>query len=195
MLSTAARNQLLDTLTGLYCSVHTAYSSTGANEVSGGSPAYARKAATFAAASAAARASSNSPIFDIPASTTVRYIGLWTAVTGGTFLGMTANGGAEKEFGMDTTANTLRSPAHGWSADQKVVFLGTSAPGGLTVGTVYYVRSPATDTFQVSASAGGGAITLSTAPSTDCVVSAIVEETFSAQGFLTVSSQSIALTA
>lgn len=191
-LSTAARNQLLDTLTGLYASLHTAYSTTGANEVTGGTPAYARKSATFAAAASGARASSNTPVFDVPA-TTVRFIGLWSAVTAGTFLGMTANGGTEVEFAVDLTAETVKVVAHGWAADQKIVFANGTAPGGLTAGTVYFVRNPTTDTFQVGATAGGAAINLTAEASSDCVVSAIVEETFAAQGTLTVSSSSINL--
>lgn len=182
----------MDTLTGLYASLHTAYSTTGANEVTGGSPAYARKSATFGAAASGARASSNTPVFDVPA-TTVRFIGLWSAVTAGTFLGMTANGGTEVEFGVDLTADTVKVVGHGWSADQKIVFVGGTAPGGLTAGTVYFVRSPTTDTFQVGATAGGAAINLTAEATSDCVVSAIVEEVFAAQGTFTVSSQSINL--
>lgn len=39
------------------------------------------------------------------------------------------------------------------------VSAGGTLPTGLTVGTVYYVVSPSTDTFSVSATKGGGAIT------------------------------------
>ncbi len=52
-----------------------------ANEVSGGS--YARQAITFAAASAGSVASSDSQSVPIPASTTVSYFGLCSAVSGG----------------------------------------------------------------------------------------------------------------
>lgn len=72
---------------GLYLSLHSAApSTTGLNEISGGSPAYARKAASWASASAGAVAISGSLAFDVPAST-VAYVGVWTAVSGGTFRG------------------------------------------------------------------------------------------------------------
>lgn len=41
-------------------SLHSAYSSSGANELTGGSPAYARKALTWAAASGRSKATSSS---------------------------------------------------------------------------------------------------------------------------------------
>lgn len=68
-----------------YMSLHTADpGSTGASEVTGGSPAYARKAITWGAA--ANGAISGSVTFDVPASTTVTYAGLWSAATAGTFV-------------------------------------------------------------------------------------------------------------
>ena len=71
-----------------HASLHTAApGDTGANEVSGGSPAYARKAISFNAAAAGAIDSSTVPVFDVPASTTITYVGFWSALTAGTFLG------------------------------------------------------------------------------------------------------------
>lgn len=71
-----------------YLSLHTdAVGSGSGNEVSGGSPAYTREAATWAAASGGSVALSNTPVFDIPASTTVARVGFWSAVTAGTFYG------------------------------------------------------------------------------------------------------------
>lgn len=73
-----------------YASLHTADpSTTGANEVTGGSPAYARKAINFGAASAGSMASSSTPVFDVPA-TTVAYVGFWDASTSGNFIGSAA---------------------------------------------------------------------------------------------------------
>ena len=74
-----------------YASLHTADpSTTGANEVTGGSPAYARKAVNFNAASAGSMGSSNAPVFDVPAGTTVAYVGYWDASTSGNFIGAAA---------------------------------------------------------------------------------------------------------
>jgi len=70
-----------------HLSLHTdAVGGGSANEVSGGSPAYTREAAAWAAAAAGAVALSNTPVFDVPA-VTVRRVGLWSAVSGGTFYG------------------------------------------------------------------------------------------------------------
>lgn len=193
--TTAARNAMLGGFTGTHLSAHTAYSSTGTNEVTGGTPAYARKSVTYAAAASEARTASNTPTFDIPASTTVRWIGMWDAVTAGNFLGMIANGGTEQEFSVDLTAETVKVPAHGFAANQKIAFSGDTVPGGLTEGTVYFAVTITTDTFQVSATSGGGAINLTSEPGRKCVVAAIVEETFGAQGTLAVSPHSIRLDA
>src|SRR5687767_1608272 len=81
---------MLDHLAGLavYASLHTADpSTTGANEVTGGSPAYARKAITWNAASGGALDNNANPVFDVPAATTVTHAGLWSAVSAGTFYG------------------------------------------------------------------------------------------------------------
>lgn len=193
--STAARNAMLGGFTGTHLSAHTAYSSTGANEVTGGTPAYARKAVTYAAAASEARTASNTPTFDIPAATTVRWIGMWDALTAGNFLGMIANGGTEQEFSVDITADTVKVPAHGFAANQKIAIYGDTVPAGLTEGTVYFAVTITTDTFQVSATSGGAAINLTGEPGRKCVVAAIVEETFGAQGTLAVSPHSIRLDA
>jgi hypothetical protein len=86
----AGANRMLDGLTGGvgYVSLHTADpGSTGTSEVTGGSPAYARKAITWTAASASATSNSAQIVFDVPTSTTIRYLGYWSASTSGTFYG------------------------------------------------------------------------------------------------------------
>ena len=53
---------------------------TGANEISGGSPAYARKTVTLTAASGGVKThSSGSQTFDVPAGATVAYVGVWVS--------------------------------------------------------------------------------------------------------------------
>ena len=72
----------------VYASLHTASpGSTGTNEVTGGTPAYARKALTWDSADAGSMALTNTPTFDVPAATTVSHLGLWSAVTAGTYYG------------------------------------------------------------------------------------------------------------
>lgn len=83
----AADNLMLDALAAAagFVSLHTADpGTTGASEITGGSPAYARKAITWAAATGSNLDSSNAPVFDVPAGATVSYYGLWSAATGGT---------------------------------------------------------------------------------------------------------------
>ena len=58
-----------------------------ANEVSGGSPAYARKAITWNSAAAGALDNNANPVFDVPAGTTITHVGLWSAATAGVFYG------------------------------------------------------------------------------------------------------------
>ena len=83
----AAKNTMLDSLTVAYASLHTGDpSTTGANESTGGSPAYARKAATINAAASSSRALNTDVTFDVPACT-VKYVGYWSALTEGTFHG------------------------------------------------------------------------------------------------------------
>lgn len=88
-LTTGGKNAALDGLgSTFYAALHSADpGATGAdNELSGGSPAYARKAISLGAASGGARAATTQPVFDVPAATTVSHASLWTAVTGGTCL-------------------------------------------------------------------------------------------------------------
>lgn len=85
------KNNLLDATNWppAYLSLHTDDpGTTGTNEVTGGSPAYARKAATWAAAATQSKALASVVELDVPASTTVKYVGMWPAVTGGIFLGI-----------------------------------------------------------------------------------------------------------
>ena len=70
-----------------HVSLHTADpGTTGTSEVTGGSPAYARKAATWAAGTAGDGIVTVTVTFDVPASTTVTHVGLWNAASAGTFL-------------------------------------------------------------------------------------------------------------
>lgn len=179
-------------------SLHTAYSSTGVNEVTGGSPAYARKAATWGAAAARAKATTASMVFDIPASTSVAWIGFWDAVTAGNFLGMTPNGGGIPESATvnsaGVTSNTFDAPSHGFVNTNTVVVWtvpGVGLPTGVSEGTVYFVVGSATDTFQLSLTSGGAAIDITAVGS--CYVQRLVVETFGAQGTHTVSTATMSL--
>ena len=103
MTATAAQVRLgLDARTGdtEYLSAHTEWSATGLSEVFGGT--YIRERIIWGAAattvgtatvpSVTTVANTNEVALSIPASTKVRWLGRWTAETGGTFLGMVPNG-------------------------------------------------------------------------------------------------------
>jgi hypothetical protein len=94
-LSVLERQRLLDA-TGTQYGWASAHSgdpgATGtANELSGGSPAYARKAITWASATSATPSvkalAATFPVFDVPPASTVSFIGFWTLDTGGTYGG------------------------------------------------------------------------------------------------------------
>lgn len=196
MLTDATVATMLDSITHDLASLHTAYSASGANEVTGGSPAYARKAITIASAGGTrSRAASTQPVFDVPA-TTVRFIGLWTNA-GTVFRGMFANGGTEKGFQVDLTNDKILCESHGLVDNDKVVFYGGTTPTGLTEGTVYFVvgnTAADPDTFQASATLGGAAINLTGQPAAQCKFAKIVEEVFAAQGTFTVQSLAFGIT-
>lgn len=81
-------NVMLGGLTGVvtHVSLHTTEpNASGSNEVVGGS--YARQTVTWGSATAGSVSASDEPVFDVPASTTVAYLGLWSAATSGTFYG------------------------------------------------------------------------------------------------------------
>ncbi len=110
-LSTAAKNLMLDALAGVnpplsatYASLHTGDpGGTGASEVTGGSPAYARRAITWNTASGGGLDDASvASAFDVPGATTVTHFGLWSASSGGTFLGGGALSSSEA-FGAQGT--------------------------------------------------------------------------------------------
>jgi hypothetical protein len=83
-ISTTEANQALSTTGWGYVSLHTADpSTTGANEVTGGT--YARVAVTWNAASGGSVTNSGSLSINLPASTTAAYFGVWSASTSGTY--------------------------------------------------------------------------------------------------------------
>lgn len=87
-LNDTAKNAMLDHLDTLvtHVSAHTADpGTTGTSEVVGGS--YARQSITFAAAATGNLNSSNTPVIPIPAATTITHLGLWSALTVGTYYG------------------------------------------------------------------------------------------------------------
>lgn len=180
---------------GTYASLHTAYSASGANELSGGS--YARIAVTWSSASSGTLNMSGTPYtFNVPSSTTVAFVGYWDASSSGNFSGMTPLGGASAyAFTAPSSTSTFLAPGSSYSANQTVVVFangGATLPGGLTAGTIYYVISPSGDTFQLSTTSGGSAVSISADGAG--VITAISTEAFVSSGTYALNSASWSLT-
>ncbi|MDO6426220.1 hypothetical protein Q4489_04310 [Thalassotalea sp. 1_MG-2023] len=73
------RNKQADAITYTHISLHTGApgASGSANELSGGSPAYARKAITVTQAANGLRELDGVPVFDIPAGETITHFAVW----------------------------------------------------------------------------------------------------------------------
>jgi len=90
-LVAAGKNLMLSGFTGTatYVSLHTDDPSTnGANEVTGGT--YARQSAAWGSPSNGAVSNASNIVLNVPASTTIKFIGYWSASSGGTFYGSRA---------------------------------------------------------------------------------------------------------
>jgi hypothetical protein len=201
-LSATAKNVMLEALdeaqaAGMkYGSLHSAYSATGTNELAGGSPVYARIAATWNAASAGAKATSGSMGFNVPAGSTVRFVGFWDAVTAGNFLGMSPNGGGTPQAFVvpDASADVLECVAHGFVNNDSVTVWavpGDPLPTGLAEGTVYYVINATTDDLQLSATQGGASVSITAIGAG--MLQKIVAESFGAQGTHTITGVTMSL--
>lgn len=91
-LTSAGKDLLLDSSASwppAYASVHNVDAPTDStSEPVGGAPAYARVAVTWAASATGSKAlAAILPVFNIPAGFTVKSVGLWTALSGGTLIG------------------------------------------------------------------------------------------------------------
>lgn len=172
-------------------------STTGANEVTGGSPAYARIAVTWNAASAGTRTNTGALTFDVPASTTVYHIGLWSAITSGTFYGYFPVGGyAPMAATVLASTDVITSYAHGLTTDNRVIVFdvqGVGVPAGLVEGTVYYVLAAGltADAFTVSTSSGGASAAITA--DGEIYVMRVAPETFTSQGQFQIAASQLTL--
>ncbi|MFC5744835.1 phage tail fiber protein [Actinomadura rugatobispora] len=89
-LSPAGKNVMLDAwgAVAVWLSLHDGDpGTTGANELAGGSPAYARQLGAWDPATGGVITLAGSETFDVPASSDVTHFGAWSVVSGGTFYG------------------------------------------------------------------------------------------------------------
>jgi len=206
VLPDATKNALLDSAvaggltTTPHMSLHTAFPPSGANEVTGGSPAYARQPFTFSSAASGAKSASAAETFDVPAGTTVRAVATYDALTSGTQKAWSpAGASARRAFSVDSagvTNNDIFSPAHGLAAGNSVLFwptVGASLPTGLSEDTEYFVIATglATDSFRVSATLGGSAVDITAIGDGD--VQKFTPEVFAGQGTYQVTTFTVSL--
>ncbi len=160
---------------------------TGANELTGGAPAYARKQNTYPLSVAGTLDNDTAILFDVPAGNVVAW-GIWDAATIGNVL-QTGWFSTVSGLGIcrsaDVTANDVQSVAHGLAADDRIVFEvveGLTIPAGLTAGTVYFVIAIGltTDAFRVATTSGGAAIDITAVGS--AIWRKVVVTNFGAQG-------------
>ena len=198
-----ANDQMLDSLNGGtvssiigYASLHNAYSSTGTNELSGGS--YAREAVTWNAASASSKTTASvAGAFNVPAGGTVSFVGLWSANSSGTFAGMGPNGGAT-QYGFTSASGTpavFTAPLSSYTNGQTVVLFdsaGATISSDFTVGTVYFIVAASGATFELALTSGGSAINSTHVGAG--IVQQVTIETYGAAGTFTLSSDTLSLT-
>lgn len=165
-----------------------------ATEATGGSPAYARQAVTWGAASSGTKANATTALtFDVPAGT-YGFFTFWNASTGNSsnYRGYSVFGGAspKKGFGTvdatDVTNNTITSNGHGLvNTDRVILFnvVGETIPAGITEGGAYFVVGSATDTFQIALTSGGAAVDLT--GQGEIYFEKVVPEVFAGQGQIT----------
>lgn len=183
----AGLDAMLDALAALLdeVSLHTAFSTTGANEVVGGS--YARQAITWNAAASGALNSSNAPSFSVPSGNTIRFVGYYdTAPSPDSWMGMVPNQQAGDEgprrFVVDVTNDTIEDPANGFVNDENLTFIGGTPPAPLVEGTVYFIVTRTATDFGVAATQGGASIVLTDQGDQDVRIWQIREETFASDG-------------
>lgn len=209
VLPDATKNALLDSAvagalnTTPHLSLHTGFPPAGGNEITGGSPAYARQPHTWSSASAGAKAMAGTEVFDVPAGATVRAVATYDALTTGTQKAWSpAGASARVAIGVPdaaaVTANTIYSEAHGLVAGNSVLFWATEQgnaglPAGLVEDTEYFVIATGltADAFQVSATLGGSAVDITDEGVGDA--QKFTPETYGAQGTYTASTFTVSL--
>jgi hypothetical protein len=183
---------------------------TGTNftgtEATGGSPAYARQAVTWAAAASELKSNSGSLTIDVPAGTYSDFL-LMNTLTGntGSYLGYLPFGGASAIKGFASVDTTLTndqflSVAHGLSDNDRVRVRGVFSEAlptgtGLAVGSLLYVVNSATNTFKLSTTSGGAAIDLTAVGGGEIYWQRVVPEVFASQGQITVAAGALVLDA
>jgi hypothetical protein len=184
-LQVAGRNAMVSGLAAVVTYIGL-FDATG-TELIGGSPSYARKPVVWNAPAAGRADNTADMFFDVPPVTTVAFHGGFSALNGGTnYFVLPVQGAvqaAPQACTFDTTGDLFTSFGHGYGNGTRI-YLSDVAGGGLATGfdenTLYYVVNTTTDTFKLSATLGGAAITTTT--SFEAFATKCVPEDFAAQG-------------
>jgi hypothetical protein len=145
------------------------------------------------------RTNNGALVFDVPTGTTVLHVGFWSALTTGTFYGYFPVGAASYAVQAATflaSTDVFTSYGHGYANDNRLLVYDVNqagVPSGFTEGTVYYVISSATDTFQLSATSGGSTVAGTT--DGEVAVQRCTPEVFAAQGTYTIADTALTLNA
>lgn len=208
----AAKNVMLDALDEsatqiTHVGIHTLTDpGTGTNansgEATGGSPAYARQAVTWAAAASGLKTNTGALTIDVPAGT-YGFLTFYNHVStnSGNYRGYAPiNGTVKGFFSVDTTLTNdqLLSVSHGLVNDDRVilynVFSETLPTGtGLTEGAVLWVVGSTTNSFKVALTQGGAAIDITATGGGEGFFQKIIPETFASQGQITVAASALTL--
>lgn len=197
MFTVVVRDSMLNSLVGLpavavatHASLHSNIpDASGSNELIGGSPAYARKPINFNPASGGRLYKAASPAvqFDVPAGSSVAFVGLWSSPTGGAFLGYAPIGSDAPNVGVLTaSSDKVYAPGYAMNANDRVLimpFTGMSTPPGLPPG-IYYCDPAGASEFKLRAVLGGP--TIDASADGPVVFQRIRVDTFSAQGTLAI---------
>lgn len=202
-----AKNVMLDALDEAstqitHIGVHTVTDpGTGTNaaagEASGGS--YARVAVTWSAAVSELKSNSGALTIEVPAGS-YGFLTFFNASTGNTnnFRGYVPINGSLRGFGTvdsaGVTADAIQSAAHGLVDTDRVMVLnvnGESLPAGLTEGTIYYVVTSATNTFELSLTSGGASVDIT--GQGELFWQKVIPEVFASAGQITVAAGALVL--
>ncbi len=147
-----------------FMSLHSAHpAETGANELAGGG--YARQSTAFDASVSGVSQNTDIETFTNidGAPNEIGYLGFFDAATVGNFLWYAPLGGAPATFTAADTGDLFTSFAHGMVNGNRVfvtAWPGSTLPTGAAEETDYFIISATTDTFQISLTLGGAAVTL-----------------------------------
>jgi hypothetical protein len=143
---------------------------TTGTEATGGS--YARQASAWLSASGSYKTSSGAITFSGMPTCSLQGWELWKS-----------DGSERKWYGLFApklgllVGDTVAITAHGFAANQKIVFQAGYCPADLSPNVTYYVVSPTTDAFSISDTSGGSALTLGTGPGYGVIVGTVYDFT------------------